>query len=170
MTHANSDIGLLILRVVFGLLMAGHGMQKLAGWFGGYGLTKTGEFFVQLGFRPGHLLAAVASATETTGGLLVVLGLLGPIGPALIVSVMIVAAVTVHWGNGIFAGTNGIEIPALYAAAAVALALVGFGAYSLDSVLGIDALWTPRWTEVVLVAGALGGVVNVLMRRTPITA
>src|SRR5260221_4489298 len=106
MTHTSSDIGLLILRVVFGLLMAGHGMQKLAGWFGGYGLTKTGEVFVQLGFRPGHVLAAVASATWTTGGLLVVVGLLGPIGPALIVSVMIVTTVAVHSGDGIFAAAH----------------------------------------------------------------
>src|SRR5215218_2496439 len=80
-----------------GLLMAAHGSQKLFGWFGGYGLNATGEFFVQLGFRPGRLFALAASAGELANGLLVALGVLGPIGPALMLSVMIVAAVSVHW-------------------------------------------------------------------------
>src|SRR6476660_2783299 len=101
--------GLLLVRVVIGLVMAAHGAQKLFGWFGGYGLNKTGEFFVHLGFRPGRAFAGAASVSEITGGLLVALGLLGPIGPALMISVMIVAAFTVHWENGLFAANNGIE-------------------------------------------------------------
>src|SRR5712671_443231 len=104
------SIGLLVGRAVVGLLIAGHGTQKLLGWFGGYGLQKTGDFFAQLGFRPGRAFAAAASLSEIAGGLLIALGLLGPIGPALMVSVMIVAAVTVHWGKGLFATTNGIEL------------------------------------------------------------
>src|SRR6266853_872523 len=53
-------IGLLLVRLVFGGLMAAHGSQKLFGWLGGYGLTGTGTFFEQLGFRPGRLFAAAA--------------------------------------------------------------------------------------------------------------
>src|ERR1700682_5903816 len=131
------SIGLLLVRVVVGLVMAGHGTQKLFGWFGGYGLHKTGEFFVQLGFFPGSAFAAAASVTEIVSGILVALGLLGPIGPALMVSVMIVAAVTVHWEHGLFAAKNGIELPLLYATAAFGLALTGYGQYSLDAALGI---------------------------------
>ena len=52
------DAGLLLGRVVLGVLMAAHGSQKLFGWFGGYGLTGTGGFFDALGFRPGRLFAA----------------------------------------------------------------------------------------------------------------
>ncbi len=52
------DTGLLIARVVFGLLMAAHGTQKLFGWFGGYGIAGTGGFFESLGFRPGRLFAS----------------------------------------------------------------------------------------------------------------
>src|SRR5258706_15576486 len=89
------SFGLLVVRGVVGLIMAAHGAQKLLGWFGGYGLQKTGEFFAQLGFRPGRAFAAAASLAEVTSGLLIALGLLGPIGPALMLSVMIVAAVTV---------------------------------------------------------------------------
>jgi putative oxidoreductase len=52
------DAGLFVGRVVLGLLMAGHGAQKLFGWFGGYGLNGTGGFLESLGFRPGRVFAA----------------------------------------------------------------------------------------------------------------
>ena len=97
------------------------------------------------------------------------LGLLGPIGPALTISVMIVAAVTVHWGQGLFATTNGIELPLLYATAAFALAMTGPGLYSLDAWLGIAGAWTADVTWVVLVLGILGGFANVGLRRRPTT-
>ena len=165
------SIGLLLARVVIGLVMAAHGAQKLFGWFGGYGLTKTGEFFVHLGFRPGRAFAAVASLTEITSGLLVALGFLGPMGPALMVSVMIVASLTVHWGHGLFASTNGIEVPLLYATVAAALAFTGYGPYSLDAWLGITDRWTPTVALLLVGAGVLGGVANAaLRRRSPTTS
>src|SRR5439155_17597278 len=111
--------GLLIVRVVIGILMMGHATQKLFGWLGGYGLRGTGGFFEQLGFRPGVVFAAAASLGELTSGLLVALGLFGPIGPALMISVMLVAMLTVHRSNGLFAATNGIEVPPLYATSAL---------------------------------------------------
>jgi putative oxidoreductase len=161
------SIGLLIVRVAVGLMMAAHGTQKLFGWFGGYGLPKTGEFFAQLGFRPGRVFAAAASLTEVTSGLLLTLGLFGPVGPALMVSVMIVAAVTVHWGHGFFATTNGIEVPLLYSVAAIGLALTGPGPYSLDAVLGLEGAWTTAITWIVLSLGALGGFANLALRARP---
>jgi putative oxidoreductase len=161
------DIGLLVGRTVIGLVMAAHGAQKLFGWFGGYGLNKTGEFFVHLGFQRGRAFAAAASLTEITSGLLITLGFLGPIGPALVVSVMLVAVFTVHWKNGLFAGDNGIEVPLLYATGAIALALIGYGRYSVDALLGIQSLWTPALTVLALGAGALGGMANLAIRRRP---
>lgn len=158
------DTGLLIARMVLGLLMAAHGTQKLFGWFGGYGLAGTGGFFESLGFRPGRFFAAAAGATELSAGLLVALGLLGPLGPALIVSVMIVAMATVHWQHGLFAQNNGIEVPLLYAAAAVAIALTGPGAYSLDALLGLGWPAAVIWTALAL--GALGGAANLAVRKT----
>jgi hypothetical protein len=65
---------------------------------------------------PGRLFATAAGLGELTSGILLALGLLGPIGPALMIAVMIVAAVSVHWANGLFATANGIELPLLYAA------------------------------------------------------
>ena len=113
--------GFLVLRLVVGLVMAAHGSQKLFGWFGGYGLNGTGGYFEKLGFRPGKLFAFAAGASEFAGGLLVTLGLLGPVGPALLLATMIVATVTVHWQHGLFATENGVELPLLYSAAAVAV-------------------------------------------------
>ncbi|HEV7763577.1 MAG TPA: DoxX family protein [Thermoanaerobaculia bacterium] len=163
------DLGFLIARLVLGLLMAAHGTQKLFGWFGGYGLAGTGGFFESLGFKPGRLFAAAASLGEVVSGLLIAFGLFGPIGPALLLSIMIVAAITVH-GRALFASANGFEVPLLYATGAVALALTGYGRYSLDALLGIGSFWTPALSAGILVAGAVVGLLNLTLRRKPVTA
>lgn len=158
------DAGLLLARMVIGLVMAAHGAQKAFGWFGGYGLAGTGGFMESLGFRPGRLFAAAAAGTEIAGGLLLALGFLGPLGPALIISVMIVAIATVHWAHGLFAQNNGIELPLLYIVAAVAIALIGNGAYSLDSLLTLT--WAPEVVYAVLAIGIVGGFANLAIRKT----
>ena len=94
------DAGLLIVRLVFGLLMAAHGAQKLFGWFGGYGLTAVSGYFETMGYRPGRLFAATAGASEVVGGLLIAGGFFGPVGPALVLAVMIVAIFAVHIQHG----------------------------------------------------------------------
>jgi putative oxidoreductase len=139
------------------------------GWFGGHGLAGVSGYFEKLGFHPGRPFAIAAALSEVVSGILVVLGLLGPVGPAIMISVMIVAAVTVHWRNGVFVTSNGIEVPLLYAAGAAALALTGPGHFSLDALLGLTAPWTPVVTWTVLLFGVLGGVANLAVRR-PATA
>jgi putative oxidoreductase len=166
---ATLSAGLLVVRLVVGLLMAAHGSQKLFGWFGGHGIAGTGAFFEAIGFRPGRLFATVAATTEVVSGLLIALGLLGPVGPALMLSVMIVAAVSVHWKNGLFATSNGVELALFYGTVAVGLALIGFGSYSLDALLGLQSLYTPAWALVTLAIGIIGGVGNLLARR-PVAA
>jgi putative oxidoreductase len=158
--------GLVIARLVFGSLMVAHGTQKLFGWFGGHGLAGTGGFFETLGFRPGRAFAAAASVTEIAGGLLLALGFLGPVGPALIISVMLVAAISVHWQNGLFAASKGIEVPLLYAAGAISLALTGPGLFSLDAALGLTSLWTPGIVWAAIGIGVGGGIVNLGLRRS----
>ena len=164
------DFGILIARLVLGLLMAAHGAQKLLGWFGGHGIAGTAGFFEALGFRPGKLFAVLASATELASGVLVALGFLGPLGPAAMLAVMVVAAGSVHWKNGVFAVSNGIEVPLLYATGAAALALTGPGAYSLDRLLGLTAVWTPTVASAALALGLVGGAVNLALRRPAASA
>jgi putative oxidoreductase len=161
------NLGLLLIRLIFGLVMAAHGAQKLFGWFGGYGLAGTGGFFESLGFRPGKLFAFASGISEFTGGLLFAVGFLGPVGPALILAVMLVASISVHFRNGLFAATNGVEMPLLYATAAVGVSLIGFGTFSLDAALGLATYWTPGLIGLALVAGVLGGIANLLLRKTP---
>ncbi len=160
-------LGLLLGRLVFGALFAAHGGQKLFGWFRGHGLQGTGEFFESIGFRPGRTFAVAAGLTELASGLLILLGFLGPVGPALLLSVMTVAIVTVHRGNGLLATSNGSELPLLYATAALGLALAGPGPYSLDALLGISMLWSSGTTWALLGAGVIGGLAHVAARRPP---
>ena len=163
--------GLLAARIVFGLYMASHGAQKLFGWFGGYGIAGTSGYFEQIGFRPGRVFAAVASAAECFGGLATAIGFLGPIGPALMVSVMVVA-IGIHWGNGLFTtpARNGIELALLYAVGAFALALSGPGVFSLDKLLGLEGIWTPEVAWTILAIGVAGGVANLAIRRPSVEA
>ncbi len=158
-------IALLVIRLTLGLYMTAHGAQKLFGWFGGYGIAGTSGFFEQLGFRPARFFVITASLTEIVSGLLVTFGLLGPVGPALMLSVLIVAAVSVHWQHGFLATNNGIEHTAIFAAGSVALALIGMGPYSLDARLGLGTLWTPELTWGLIALGIVGGVANLALRR-----
>ena len=136
------SIALLIARLILGLGLAAHGAQKIFGWFGGYGPKGTGDFFEGIGWRPGVLFAVAAGLGELTGGLLLALGLLGGVGPGVMILVMLTAIVTVHLGKGFFI-PNGWELPGMYIAGALAIDFAGFGAYSLDNALG----WSIWGTE-----------------------
>jgi len=160
------DTALLFVRIVIGLAMLGHGTQKLFGWFGGYGIAGTGGFFEGLGFKPGKLFAAAAGLSEAGGGLLVALGLGGALGPAAIVMVMLVAALTVHVAKGFFA-PNGFELNALYIAASVGLAYTGGGAFSLDNALGFHFLDGTQAASMLLAAAVILAGLNLLARRAP---
>jgi putative oxidoreductase len=163
--------GLLILRLVLGGLFAVHGSQKLFGWFGGYSLSGTGTFLEGLGVRPGRLFAAADGLAEFGGGVLLMLGLFGPVAAAAIIAGMLVAILTVHVGNGLLATTNGVELPLLYIASALCLALTGPGAYSIDAALGLSASWTPLVIAIVLLSGVLGGLASLGLRRSaPVVA
>ncbi len=119
------DVALLVLRVVAGLLFAGHGAQKLFGWFGGGGIKGTGGFFENIGLRPGRLHATAAGFNEFAGGLLLALGLLTPVAAALIIATMTAAVITVHAKNGPWVTDNGYELNVLYGLIAFAVAGIG---------------------------------------------
>ncbi len=132
----NMNIPILLLRLVTGLLFFGHGTQKLFGWFGGNGLTGTGEFFENIGFKPGKFWALMAGLGEALGGLGLALGFLTPIAAAMIISVMIMAIIKVHWPK-VWNQEHGFEYPFVNLTIALVIALIGPGAYSLDQALSI---------------------------------
>jgi putative oxidoreductase len=159
------DAALLFVRLVVGPAMAAHAAQKLFGWFGGYGLAGTGGFFEGIGFRPGRVFAFFAGLGELGGGLLMVLGLGGALGPALIVMVMLVAMFTVHISKGFFITNGGWELNASYIASAVAVAYAGNGAYSLDRVFGFDLLSSTQAATILMIAAIVLAGLNLLVRR-----
>jgi putative oxidoreductase len=133
-----TDTGLLIVRLVVGLYVAGHGAQKLFGWFGGPGLAAIiGAFGSGLGFRPARLWATSLAASEVVGGLLMAIGLLGPLGPIAVAGTMLGAAVFGHGSKGPWAARGGYELAATNLAVALAVALLGVGRFSVDTWLGL---------------------------------
>jgi putative oxidoreductase len=129
------NIGLLIIRLVVGLLFVGHGAQKLLGWFGGYGLKGTGGWFESIGMKPGVTMALFAGLAEFIGGILFALGLLTPLAGILIAGTMAMAIVKVHAPNGLWATANGYEYNLTLIAVAIGIAFTGPGQYALDTFL-----------------------------------
>ena len=132
-----SDAGLeaIILRVPIGLILAAHGSQKLFAWFGGYGLDGTGQWMASVGLMPGFVMALWAGSAEFFGGAALMLGLLTRPAAAINAVTMLVALFWVHWGNGFFLDTHGIEYALALFSASVALLFIGGGQYSLDALI-----------------------------------
>jgi putative oxidoreductase len=151
------ELGLLVLRIVVGLLFMGHGAQKLFGWCGGHGLDGTAGFFEKsIGLRPGRLHAAGAGLAEFGGGVLLLLGLLSPLAATALIATMVVAIATVHGAKGPWNTEGGFEYNLVLIAVAFAVAAAGPGNWSLDHALGLD-LSGAGWGLAALAAGILGG-------------
>jgi putative oxidoreductase len=125
------DEGLLILRLVLGIILAAHGVQKLFGWFGGYGIKGTGQWLESIGIKPGAFFAFITGAAELVGGFFVAAGVYTTVGAWLIILVMVVAILKVHLKNGFWNGSNGFEFNLLIIAVAVGLLLTGPGSLTL---------------------------------------
>jgi putative oxidoreductase len=152
------DIGLLLLRVVTGLLLAGHGVQKVSYHLGGEGLSGGVTEFRDDGFRGGVLTALTAGVSQIGGGLLLTAGAVTPLAAAMGIGVMTVAT-TVKWHNGLWAQNNGYEYPAFLALTTACLALTGPGRWSVDEAAG--RLPWPTWLLVAaIVLGAGGGLLT----------
>jgi putative oxidoreductase len=158
------DLGLLALHGVVGLLLVGHGAQKLFGVFGGHGVEGTAGFFESLGLRPGRLHALAGGTAEVLGGALLALGLLVPVGALLVIAVMTTAARSAHKGKGVWAQNGGWELPLINGTVAFALAAVGAGKISLDHALGIHMAGA-GWAVGALGLGVVGGLGAIVQGR-----
>ncbi|MEZ0365217.1 DoxX family protein [Mycobacterium sp. pUA109] len=151
------DVALLILRLVLGLTLAAHGLNK---FFGGGRIPGTARWFASIGMKPGTFHAVVAASTETAAGLGLAAGLLTPIPAAGFVSLMLVAAWTVHRHNGFFIVKEGWEYNLVLAVSAIVVATLGAGKYSLDWLI-FGHNWLDGWNGLLLsallgLAGAAG--------------
>jgi putative oxidoreductase len=108
------DAGMLVLRLVVGVYLTGHGAQKLFGWFGGSGLSGTRSLIEYVGFRPAALWALGLPLAEMGGGFLLALGLMHPLGSLAIASSMVTAIVAVHLPRGPWNDNGGFELPLVY--------------------------------------------------------
>jgi putative oxidoreductase len=147
--------GLTILRLIVGGLFVGHGLQKLAGKFGGGGPVGTGQFFEQLGLKPGRTHAIAAGASEAGGGAPIAAGALTPVGAAAITGTMATAIRTVHGPKGPWNAEGGYEFNLVLIATVFALTSAGPGPWSIDGARGRERWGTP-WALAALGAGLAG--------------
>jgi putative oxidoreductase len=140
-----SHLARLILRLTTGGLLAGHGAQKLFGWFDGSGWRNTAAGMEKMNLRPGEVWGTLAGAGELGGGTLMALGFLNPLGPLASIGAMSMATAKAHWGKPIWATKGGAELPITNIAVASAILLAGPGKLSLDALFGTRL---PRWLAV----------------------
>jgi putative oxidoreductase len=159
------NAGLLVLRLVAGLLIAGHGVQKVSFRLGGHGLAGGTEEFRHDGFRGGRLTAIVAGASQIGAGLFLAAGLLTPLAATAAMGVMTVAG-TVKWSKGLWVQNDGYEYPMVLVVVSAALALTGPGRWSLDQALGVTP-W-PLWVVLpAIVAGPVSGLLARVVLHRP---
>jgi putative oxidoreductase len=148
------DVGLLVLRAVFGVFLAYHGYNKVAGRGG---ISGTVRWFGSIGMKWPHIQARMAATTEIGAGLMMAAGLLTPLAAAGMIGVMVVAIVVEHWKVGffIFKPNQGWEYCASIAVVAWVVALIGPGRYSLDH--AFDIAFTGWWGGIVAGVAGVGG-------------
>ncbi|MEU4312799.1 DoxX family protein [Nocardia sp. NPDC024068] len=155
----STDIGLLILRVTFGLLFAAHGAQKLFGWFGGDGLAANNAGFEKMGFHPGSVFGTLAGLSELVGGLLLAFGAFTPLAAAVVLGTAIVIVHT-GFGKGLL---GGYELGLLFAVVAAAVAFTGPGRLSVDS----GRPWArtgPAWGAISVALAVAAAVVTLIFK------
>ena len=127
-----------LLRVILGLVMLPHGLQKTVGWFGGYGFEGTMGYFTSTGIPT--ILAFLVIASESLGSLALIAGFTTRIAALGTLSIMVVTAF-MHSANGFFMNWTGqqkgegFEYHILAGTIALVLVLTGGGRWSLDRVL-----------------------------------
>ena len=153
------NLGLLIIRVVVGVTLATHGLNKI---FGGGKIAGTAGWFGSMGMKMPKANAWIAALTEIGSGALLALGFLTPLAAAGMVAIMVVALITTHRKNGwfIFNPGGGIEYVVVLAAVGIGLACTGPGKWSIDHAADISLCGVPKGLIIVLAAGVGGALLQ----------
>ena len=153
------NLGLLLLRVVVGVVMLAHGYNHV---FRGGKIAGTGRWFASLGMKPGWLHAWLASVVELASGVMLIAGLLTPVAAAGVVGVMLVAWIINHLRNGffIFRPGEGFEYVMTLCVCGLAIGALGPGEWSLDHALDID--FNGWWGFGITAIAGIGGAVALL--------
>jgi putative oxidoreductase len=157
------DLGLLMLRLVAGLIFAAHGAQKTFGWWNGPGPDGWRGAMEHMQFRPPAFFAAVSIGAELIGGPLLALGLLTPVAVAVLMAQSVVIIVVVHLPKGFFTMNGSIEFPFTLATLLTVLTATGPGRLSIDAAANIAFSNAVRWELYLL--GLAAGLVAVGWRR-----
>lgn len=163
-----SDIGLLILRVVVGLIFAAHGAQKAFGWWNGPGVAGWTGAMNRMGLRPAPFWAFVSTVAELGAGTALALGLFTPLIVAALTSQAIVIIFRAHWAAGFWNANKGFEFPLSLFGGVLAILFAGPGAWALDSLLPFDLLYEPiiRWS-LAAIAVVVGFIVVAIPKPAP---
>jgi putative oxidoreductase len=137
---------LLVVRLIAGLIMSYHGLQKFQG-----GISNFGAGLESLGLPAPSLLAWIVAILELVGGLMIALGLLSRIAGSLLVIEMFLTGVYVQLakaGTGLIAPGDqpgvGAERDFLYLSVFLVIVVLGPGRLSLDAALGLEPKETLR--------------------------
>ncbi len=160
--RGTQDLGLLLLRVGFGVLLIAHGLQKVLGWWGGLGLGGFQDSLTELGYQHADVLTYVAAGAQIGAGVLLVLGLFSPLAGAVALAYLInalLAGVAGQQDPGrlMFFLPDGHEFELTLIVVAMAIILVGPGRYAFDGGRG----WARRpfiGSFLALLLGIGGGV------------
>jgi putative oxidoreductase len=125
------DIAVLVARVLLGVVLMAHGLQKLVT----DGIGGTTASFQAMGIPLPTVSALYATVAEIGGGLLLLVGLATAVAAILVALDMAGALVFVHISNGVFVQSGGWELVGLIAVVALLIAAVGAGRFSIDGVL-----------------------------------
>jgi putative oxidoreductase len=157
-------VGTLLVRLVVGGILVGHGLQKLTGAFGGPGLDGTAQMMDSLEMKPARENAYAAALSETLGGAGIALGAATPLAATAVTAAMATAVRKVHLKNGLWNSKGGYEFNAVLVAAAIGLTADGPGRLSVDALLG-RSKWGPGWALFALAGGVAASAAAIALGR-----